>query len=120
MDSDQTRYTAATGIDLYTEWARAICYSDTHIHQDTRWAGGLLNLRPNRQGTVRGAIGVTEVTQRYAQYINKLHIPPVGSKTQPVDAGYLANGWVTVRHPDYDGCKAMLTDIGRTIQIFAT
>ena len=34
-------------------------------------------------------------------------------------AGYLANGWFMVRHPDYDDCRGILGDIGQTVRMFA-
>ena len=43
----------------------------------------------------------------------------VFSRTQPVESGYMGNAWVWGRHPDYDLCKAMLEDVGRTIKVWA-
>ena len=31
----------------------------------------------------------------------------------------MGNAWVWGRHPDYDLCKGMLEDIGRTIKVWA-
>ena len=46
--------------------------------------------------------------------------PPPGTPTQPVEAGYMANAWVRMRHPDYDRVREMLDDVGRTVHVRAT
>ena len=42
-----------------------------------------------------------------------------GTPTQPVAAGYMANAYVRMRHPDYDALHDMLDDVGRTIEVYA-
>ena len=43
------------------------------------------------------------------------HLPNPGTPTQPVEAGYMANAYVRMRHPDYDALRGMLDDVGRTV-----
>ena len=43
-----------------------------------------------------------------------------GTPTQPVEAGYMANAWVRMRHPDYDALREMLDDVGRTVHVRAS
>lgn len=112
-------YCEANGIDLYAEWARAVCGMEP-VEQATRqYAAGLINLRPSCDGIIVGYEGVERMQRRYGAGIFKLRLPPVGSRTQPVEAGYLANAYVCVRHPDYDGLRAVLDDIGETVKVLA-
>jgi hypothetical protein len=37
------------------------------------------------------------------------HLPRPGTPTQPVEAGYWANAYVRMRHPDYDVLRACST-----------
>lgn len=112
-------YCAANEIDLYQEWARAICYGDIHARPTRRYTAGLLSIRPTGQGTVRGYVGGEEIQAKYGHHIVKAYLPPVGSRTQPIEAGYLANAWVIARHQDYDTCRAILDDIGHTLKMVA-
>ncbi len=48
------------------------------------------------------------------------HLPPPGTPTQPVEAGYMANAWLRMKHPDYDELRHMLDDVGRTIKVRAS
>jgi hypothetical protein len=47
------------------------------------------------------------------------HLPPEGTGTQPVEAGYMANAYIRMRHPDYDVLKGMLDEVGRTVKVYA-
>jgi hypothetical protein len=47
------------------------------------------------------------------------HLPGPGTPTQPVAAGYMANAWVRMKHPDYDVLRGMLDDVGRTVHVYA-
>ena len=47
------------------------------------------------------------------------HLPQPGSTTQPAAAGYMANAWIRMRHPDYDELCGILDDVGRTVQMRA-
>lgn len=108
-------YSAANELDVYTEWARAVCWGDVHATPSRRYSAGLLSIRPTAQGTVQGYSGVDAMQAKYGPNIVKAHLPPPGSRTQSHEAGYLANAWIIARHPDYDACKAMLDDIGETL-----
>lgn len=112
-------YAAANDFDIYTEWARAVCWGTVDARPSRRYAAGLISLRPSCEGTVSHYTGLEEIQRRYGPYIVDAHLPAPGSRTAPVEAGYLAHAWMRVRHPDYDACRAMLDDIGQTIQMWA-
>jgi hypothetical protein len=43
--------------------------------------------------------------------------PPPGTPTQPVEAGYMANAWMRMKHPDYDELRGMLDFVGQTVKV---
>jgi hypothetical protein len=112
-------YCAANEIDLYVDWASAVVHGQAEPRPTRRFAAGMVALRPNRDGRIKGYSGVEAIQQRYGDFILKMHLPPPGSKTQPVESGYMGNAWVWGRHPDYDRCRQMLEDVGRTIKVWA-
>jgi carbamoylphosphate synthase large subunit len=112
-------YCEANEFDLYRAWADAIVYGEAHPRPTRRFAAGMVALRPNRDGRIVGYSGVETIKQRYGDFLIRMHLPPVGSRTQPVDTGYMGNAWVWGKHPDYDLCKQMLEDVGRTIKVWA-
>ena len=112
-------YNAANDIDLYREWAHAIVHVSAPGHLSRRYAAGIIALRPDRDGHISGYQGLEEIQQRYGQWIVEAHVPDIGTATQPVEAGYMANAWVRMKHPDYDVLREMLDDVGRTVQVRA-
>lgn len=112
-------YCEANGIDLYLMWARAVVWGDVWQQPSRAHSAGLIALRPTEDGVITGYTGVERMQQRYGHRIFKLHLPPAGHRTQPVEAGYLANAYVVVKHPDYDAVRAILTDIGETVKVIA-
>ncbi|MDV3222154.1 acetyl-CoA carboxylase biotin carboxylase subunit family protein [Intrasporangium sp.] len=112
-------YSAANDVDVYREWASVITHRRPERQLSRAYAAGLVALRPDRDGVVTGYDGIDEIQQRYGEWILDGHFPPVGQATQPVEAGYLANAYVRLRHPDYDAARAMLDDVGRTITVHA-
>ncbi len=112
-------YCEALGFDLYTEWARAVCWGDVHGVVHNRRAAGMVAVRPDRDGTVVGVTGADAIQRVHGEHIFAAHIPQPGSRTQPVEAGYMANAWAMAVHDDYDACCGILDDIGRTLKIYA-
>lgn len=112
-------YSAANDLDLYVEWAKLVVHGASDARPSRRFAGGMIALRPERDGTITGYEGVDELKRRYGDWIIDMHLPQPGTPTQPVDAGYMANAWVRMRHPDYDELRRILDFVGETVKVRA-
>lgn len=112
-------YAAGNDIDIYREWAMAIVHGQVSNQPSRRYSAGIVALRPDRDGTIAGYEGLDEIQARHGEWIIDAHLPPAGTSTQPVEAGYMANAWVRMRHPDYDALRGMLDDVGRTVKVHA-
>jgi formate-dependent phosphoribosylglycinamide formyltransferase (GAR transformylase) len=112
-------YSAGNEIDLYRAWADAIVHGQVW-HAPTRaYAAGIVALRPEADGRITGYSGIEEVQGRIGEWVLDATFPPPGTPTQPVAAGYMANAYVRMRHPDYDVLRGMLDDVGRTVHVHA-
>ncbi len=112
-------YSAINDMDLYRMWANAICHGKVQQKASRRFAGGMISLRPNKDGRVAGYTGVEDIQRKYGQFIIESQLPPVGSHTQPIEAGYRANAWMFLKHPDYDQLRKMMDDIGQNLRVWA-
>ena len=112
-------YGAANDLDMYEEWAKLIVHGQTDRQASRRYTGGMIALRPDQDGTIVGYEGWDEIQRRYGDAILDAHMPPPGTPTQGVEGGYMANAWVRVRHPDYDGCRGILDAIGEGVKVRA-
>jgi formate-dependent phosphoribosylglycinamide formyltransferase (GAR transformylase) len=113
-------YAAGNDIDIYHEWANAIVHGSVSRPLSRRRAAGIVALRPDRDGQISHYDGLDEVQQRFGEHILDIHMPSPGTPTQPVDAGYMANAWVRMVHPDYDTLRAMLDAVGQTLKVRAS
>lgn len=112
-------YNAANEFDLYFEWASALVHGRPQQAPSRRFAAGMIALRPSCDGHITGYSGLDEIQRRFGDCIVAAHLPPVGSATQPVEGGYMANAWMRVRHPDYDRLREIMNTIGETVKVHA-
>jgi formate-dependent phosphoribosylglycinamide formyltransferase (GAR transformylase) len=113
-------YSAGNEIDLYLAWANAIVSGGTAAVPTRRYASGIVALRPDRDGQITGYDGVEELQEQYGEWVIDARLPPPGTATQGVEAGYMANAYVRMRHPDYDTLRGMLDAVGRTLHVYAS
>ena len=113
-------YAAANDIDIYREWAMAVVHGRPGQTLSRRFSAGMIALRPDRDGQISGYDGVDALQGSYGEWVIDAHLPPAGTATQPVEAGYMANAWVRMKHPDYDELRRMLDDVGRTLKVYAS
>ncbi len=112
-------YSLANDFDLYIEWASAITRQKPVKQASRRFSAGMINIRPDRDGIVVGYEGWEQVERAYGEWIIDYHLPPPGARTMPVEAGYMANAWIRMRHPDYDEMRSIFDDIGKTLKMRA-
>jgi formate-dependent phosphoribosylglycinamide formyltransferase (GAR transformylase) len=112
-------YSAGNDIDVYFEWANAIVHGGISARPSRRFASGIIALRPDRDGQITGYSGVEDMEARSGEWVIDAHLPPPGTPTQPAAAGYMANAYIRMKHPDYDVLRGMLDDVGRTVHVYA-
>jgi phosphoribosylaminoimidazole carboxylase (NCAIR synthetase) len=113
-------YAAANDFDIFREWSSAIVHGRTQQSPSRRYACGMIALRPDRDGRIAGYEGADRIWSKFGDWIVASHLPAPGTPTQPVEAGYMANAWIRIRHPDYDQLRSMLDTIGATLRVRAT
>jgi hypothetical protein len=113
-------YGAGNGLDLYHEWAKLLVHGGTDARASRAYTTGMIALRPDRDGRIAGYEGVDDVLGRFREHVLDHHFPPVGTPTQPVDAGYMANAWMRFRHPDYDALRGIMTEVGERVRVRAS
>ena len=112
-------YSAGNGLDLYKAWADAIVHGSIHARPSRDHATGIVALRPDQDGVITWIEGIEAARARLGEWVLDAHLPAPGTPTQPVAAGYMANAYVRMRHPDYDVLRGMLDDVGRSVRVHA-
>jgi hypothetical protein len=112
-------YNVGNDMDLYREWAMAVCAGRTSQTPSRRYAAGIIALRPDRDGRIAGYEGLEAMGNAFGTNLIDLHLPPEGTPTQPVAAGYMANAWIRMKHDNYDELRRILDVVGQTVKVHA-
>ena len=112
-------YNTANDFDIYLEWASTLMHGYPQKAPSRRYSAGMIALRPECDGQITGYSGLEAIQQEYGDCIVASHLPVIGSATQPVEGGYMANAWMRVRHPDYDTLRHIMDTIGKTVKVHA-
>ncbi len=112
-------YCASNEFDLYREWALAVCHERIEATPSQRYACGIVALRPDKDGRISGYEGTEAFFAQYGHLIVDRHFPEPGTPTQGVEAGFMANAWLRIRHEDYDVLRGILNEAGERIQVRA-
>ncbi len=112
-------YNVANDMDLYREWSMLITHGKPGQYPSRRLSAGIIALRPDRDGRIVGYEGLAEVREAFGDCLIDWHLPPEGTPTQGVEAGYMANAWIRLKHENYDHLRYMLDVVGRTVKVRA-
>ena len=110
-------YCAGNEFDLYQEWALAVCHHRVAHAPSRRFACGIVALRPERDGHISHYDGAEHIFRKYGDLVVGHHFPDPGTPTQGVEAGYMANAWMRVRHEEFDHLRGILNEIGEAVQV---
>ncbi len=112
-------YNVANDIDLYAQWAKAVTHGHLEAAPSRRFSAGIIALRPSQDGRISGYSGLEEIQGRFGEWMVDCHLPEQGTPTQGVEAGYMANAWVRMKHPNFDHLRYMLDEVGRNVKVWA-
>jgi formate-dependent phosphoribosylglycinamide formyltransferase (GAR transformylase) len=113
-------YNVANDMDLYREWAMLIAAGRPSQRPSRRQSAGIIALRPDRDGRITHYSGLDAIREAFGEHLIDWHTPPAGTPTQGVEAGYMANAWIRMKHPNYDHLRYMLDTVGRTVKVHAS
>ncbi len=113
-------YNVGNDMDLYREWAMLVATGRPSQYPSRRFAAGIIALRPDRDGRITHYDGLDQVRERFGEWLIDWHTPSPGTPTQGVEAGYMANAWIRLKHPNYDHLQHMLDTVGQTVKVRAS
>ena len=70
-------------------WAHAVVHEQVPFRPSRKYAAGMIALRPDQDGVIRGYEGFDAVQQEFGEWILDHHLPEPGTPTQGVEHGIL-------------------------------
>ena len=107
-------------IDLYMGYAEAELRGTFSIDATRKYNAVNIFKRAQGHGTIRRITGLEQLVQRFGEHIVNIDLLPVGAARRDWVLTLLSDGYVTIRHPDFEQAGAIADAIGTDLQLYAS
>jgi len=114
---DQMNY--ACDIDVFREWANAVCFNRFDGEIDRRYNVATIYKRARGHGTIQRMEGA-ELLERYGSHIVWDALLPIGSRRRNWRHTLVSDGFVMLRHPSLEETLRMADDIAANFHMLAS
>ena len=114
---DQMNYTG--DIDLFREWARVACWGRFEAPTARKYNCGIIFKRALGRGRVTRIEGLTRWLEQCHPWVVEERLLRPGTPRRDWKQTLLSDGWLMVRHPDWDEAKRMSFAAATDVRIYA-
>jgi len=115
---DQMNYTS--DIDLFVEWARVATARRFEAPTERKYNVGIIFKRAQGQGRISNIVGLREYLARYGAHVVEDTLLRPGTPRRDWKTTLLSDGYLVVRHPDWDHACEMAFAAATDIQLYAS
>jgi hypothetical protein len=115
---DLMNYTS--DIDLFREWARAATARRFEAAVARKYNVGIIFKRAQGQGRITAIAGLSEFYDRYRPHIVEDTLLRPGTPRRDWKATLLSDGYLVVRHPDWDEARRMAYAAATDVHLYAS
>jgi biotin carboxylase len=114
---DQMNWTG--DIDLYREWARAVCWKSFEADTRRKHNVAIVFKRAIGEGRIQRIEGLNSFMVRHGQHVVAEQLLRPGTPRRNWLNTLVSDGFVCVRHPDLDATMAMANSIATDVTLYA-
>jgi biotin carboxylase len=114
---DQMNYTG--DVDLFREWARVACYRRFEGSIERRYNVGVIFKRAKGKGRVSRITGLRDYLRRFGPYVVEETLLRPGTPRRDWKQTLISDGWLMVRHPNWDDAYKISFAAATDITLFA-
>jgi biotin carboxylase len=114
---DQMNYTC--DIDLFREWARAVCWGTFEAPTTRKYNVAIVFKRAKGSGRITRIDGLAEYLHRHGDHVVEQRLLPVGTPRRNWKNTLVSDGFLIVRHPDWDRAHALAMEAATEITMYA-
>ena len=114
---DQMNYTCDT--DLFREWARVACWKHFEGKTERKYNAAIIYKRALGRGRITRIEGLREWLETCGRWVVEERLLRPGEMRRDWKQTLLSDGWVHVRHPDWDTALAMAKAAATNIKLYA-
>jgi biotin carboxylase len=114
---DQMNYTS--DLDLFREWARVVCFNRFEGDTTRRYNVAIVFKRAIGQGRVSRIAGLEEFKRRHGEWLVDDQLLRPGTPRRNWKHTLVSDGFVIVRHPEWDQVRRIADDAANEITMYA-
>ena len=114
---DQMNFTS--DIDLFREWARAVCWKDVRIERPRQNNVAIIFKRAVGNGRIHSITGLHAFMERYGSAVVVENLRKPGQMRRDWKQTLVSDGFLILRHPNWDVTKHLAEKAAVGIQLFA-
>jgi len=114
---DQMNYTC--DIDLFREWARAVCFGTFAAPTTRKYNAAIVFKRAKGRGHITRIDGLKEFLHRHGDHVVEERLLPVGTHRRDWKQTLVSDGFILLRHPDWDTAHALAMEAASEITMWA-
>ncbi|MEJ7596356.1 MAG: hypothetical protein WKG01_00485 [Kofleriaceae bacterium] len=107
-------------VDLFREWARAVAHKQFAGSTERKYNVAIVFTRAQGKGRITQMVGLTEFYNRFRPFIVEDTLLRPGTPRRDWKATLLSDGYIVIRHPDWEAAQQMAFDAATTIQLHAS
>jgi biotin carboxylase len=115
---DMINYTS--DIDIFREWGRVITAQRFDAPTERKYNVGIIFKRAQGAGTITSIVGLQRYRERFGPHIVDDQLLRPGTPRRDWKATLLSDGYLVVRHPDWDRAHEMSLAAATDIQMYAS
>jgi biotin carboxylase len=114
---DQMNYTS--DVDLFREWARACCWKSFEAPSARKYNCGIVFKRAKGRGRVTRIDGLEAFKRKYRGFVIEDQLLRPGTPRRDWKATLVSDGYLMIRHADWDECQRMCFAAATDINLYA-
>jgi biotin carboxylase len=114
---DQMNYTC--DIDLFREWARAVCHGRFEAPTTRKYNAAIVFKRAKGHGRITRVDGLQEFLRRYRECVVEERLLPIGAQRRNWKHTLVSDGYILLRHRDWDRAYQLAMEAATDITMYA-
>jgi len=106
-------------IDLFEGYAEAELHGTFSCSLDRKYNVANVFKRAQGQGRITRIEGLSSILARFGEHIVHMDLLPVGAQRRNWIQTLVSDGYVVVRHPDWQACLDIADAVGTDLQLYA-
>jgi biotin carboxylase len=115
---DQMNYTC--DIDLFREWARAVCHQRFDAPTTRKYNAAIIFKRAKGHGRITRVDGLDTFLHRRGAHVVEQRLLPIGTPRRDWKQTLVSDGYILLRHPDWDTSYAYAMEAATDITMYAS